>query len=300
MQNIEIIKQLQEKHKSIDKQKLNFYIRNLVLLEFLRYNDNVEYFDEAFESIMLENKSLDNELDYALQEAIFITLQPLRRDIDIKNLEKIIMGWSGQILKRDITEGRYAKDLIHYFDDDTLDLSVENLKNISKEKLKEYLEYNNMVACEEKEKCTKSLLKMVSKNISKPNMSDELFYSKLGPIYYRFIRIHPFQDGNGRVSRMLVNYMFNQRNDCLPIGLSNDDISELSKIQQQASKHIYIASMGNYLSDLQYEDCTDAEKMLTANIGTYLKNKQNQAKAKLFGAKKENYENIRDNRRYEL
>ena len=46
-------------------------------------------------------------------------------------------------------------------------------------------------------------------------------YVEAGWMHHRFVRTHPFQDGNGRVSRMLMAYAFIRRGDPPPVIPSN-------------------------------------------------------------------------------
>lgn len=286
MNSIEIIKQLQEKYKEVDSNSLMAYINNLIKIEYLRYHSNEDYFNTNFEDILLENKMPDNELDYAIEQAVFITLQPLRTDINVENIEQILLSWSGYILNRDISSGNYPKDIIHYFEDD----EEIDFTKMSKYQIRAIIEYNNMVSSDKKEHCTKILCKKIKRFSAKQaKMNDKNFYTNLAIINYRFLRIHPFDDGNGRVSRMLLNYMFNFRNDCIPIALDNNEINELIGIYKETSKLLYAAFMGVYLSNLEYDDegssYLEIEEQLIESIGRFLYLKQLNAKEQILKKK---------------
>ncbi len=282
MSNVEIIRQIQEKYNEIDRVILIAYINNLIKIEYLRYHSDENYFNDNVGSLLLGNKTPINELDYAIEQAIFITLQPLRTDIDTANIEQLLLNWSGYILNRDINSGRYPQDIIHYFEDD----EECNFMNMTKEEIKRRTEYNNMVSFEKKEHCTKLLCERIKHILAQQaKMNDKKFYISLAVINYRFIRIHPFEDGNGRVSRMLLNYIFNLRTGCIPIALNNDEINELIGIYKETSKFIYTAYMGGYLSSLEYADefpgYLKMEESLTEKIGLFLYKKQTNSKAML-------------------
>jgi hypothetical protein len=287
MSNIEIIKQLQEKVKEIDISTLIAYIKDLIKIEYLRYNNDEFYFNYNFENILLGNNLPSNKLDYAIDQAIFIILQPLRTDIDIKKIERELLSWNGYVLSRDINGGRYPKGILHYFEDD----EEFDFMNMSKDEIKARIEYNNMVPCDKKEQCTKVLCKKISKILSKQiKMNDEKYYTNLSIINYRFLRIHPFEDGNGRISRMLINYMINWRNESVPLALNNDEINELINIYKETSKFIYTAFMGGYLSELEYDDdfsfSLEVEEMLIGQISRFIYDKEAEAKNRLKSIQK--------------
>ena len=115
------------------------------------------------------------------------------------------------------------------------------------------------------------------------DISDEEFNSSLAIINYRFIRIHPFEDGNGRVSRMLLNYIWNLKNGCVPIGLDNDEINGMIEIYKNIDGLVYSAFMVSYLSNLKYDIdyCLEAEALLTMDIASFLAKNQQEAKIRL-------------------
>ena len=68
--------------------------------------------------------------------------------------------------------------------------------------------------------------------------NDEADKKQLSPIelaallHYRYIRIHPFEDGNGRISRLLVNYVL-IRNNYPPIIIQSKDKDNYLRILHQ-------------------------------------------------------------------
>ena len=73
MSNLDIIRDIQSHYDYIDKNTLMGYINELIKKEYLRYNQDINYFNQNFEDIFLNKREANNELD--IQRTLFIILK---------------------------------------------------------------------------------------------------------------------------------------------------------------------------------------------------------------------------------
>ncbi|MBQ9312055.1 MAG: Fic family protein [Bacteroidales bacterium] len=68
---------------------------------------------------------------------------------------------------------------------------------------------------------------------NKEEQNDKLSIIELATLFhYRYIRIHPFEDGNGRIARLLMNYILSKHNYPMIVVKTEDKHSYLSALHQ--------------------------------------------------------------------
>ena len=108
------------------------------------------------------------------------------------------------------------------------------------------------IDCDSEPNVTSGIFSSHKEDIKNENSNNINIVSFLAELHKRFILIHPFDDGNGRVIRLLMNYIL-MRLDFLPMVLTNRE---------------------EYIKAIQFSDAGDKkpiEKLFTNNIIFILK-----------------------------
>ena len=80
---------------------------------------------------------------------------------------------------------------------------------------------------------------------------DETFVRRCADFHFDFLRVHPFSDGNGRTSRILLSTMLGSRNIFFPsLYISNDIKSDFYKRSNDALKGIYETTQNDLIHRL--------------------------------------------------
>ena len=74
----------------------------------------------------------------------------------------------------------------------------------------------------------------VYQNIREQNVPTHV---EAGWLHHRFVRTHPFQDGNGRVSRLLVAYVYLRRGEAPPIIHANEKFPYIAAEPHPGTRH---------------------------------------------------------------
>lgn len=121
------------------------------------------------------------------------------------------------------------------------------------------------------EEAMRLLTEQISELVRKDNaITDEEFLKQANCFVYRFIRIHPFPDANGRTSRALMNMMTISRNILVPF--PKGEKGEYIKAMETTSQDIGYQEENGYLQSL-YTDSKQAlemEKEKTGSIYKYI------------------------------
>lgn len=91
--------------------------------------------------------------------------------------------------------------------------------------------------------------------------------SDLNPIelaawtHAEFVRIHPFIDGNGRTSRLLMNYQLLSQ-DFLPVSIDKENRLNYYNALEQYAVNGYLKPFSDFVSDLEEKQLDEYLKML--------------------------------------
>jgi Fic family protein len=88
------------------------------------------------------------------------------------------------------------------------------------------------------------LMTWYNDNINKKDINPILFATEF---HYKFIRIHPFDDGNGRIARLLMNFLLMQKGYPPAIIKTEDKNNYFSALQQADSGQLEF--FFNYISE---------------------------------------------------
>lgn len=123
------------------------------------------------------------------------------------------------------------------------------------------------------EDAMKNLAGEISTLVNEPDcISEESYIKKACELTYRFIRIHPFPDSNGRTSRALMNMLTLNRNILVPFPKETKD--QYINAMNKTSKKVGYRDDNGYLESL-YSDPQKARELegeYTTDIYEYIKN----------------------------
>jgi len=216
---------------------------------------------------LLRNKNKDYTDDDKNKARYFAT-KPFEI-FDLKDLETHLLKWNSYLIYNDANLGQYASDIIHFIDyDDEIDFAGNNIDEIKLQHSQ-----NLLIECEKKEMCFNLLLDRIKLKFSRKLSFQELI-KEIAIIDYRFFRIHPFEDGNGRTTRMLINaLLINQSYN--PVAVNQKMNEEKINITKKINELIYVFDMGTYLKSLEnpfYKTkATESEELLLKPLENYYK-----------------------------
>ena len=100
------------------------------------------------------------------------------------------------------------------------------------------------------------------------NFYEDLKYKKdLNPIvlaawtHAEFVRIHPFVDGNGRTSRLLMNYQL-MINGYLPVSVDKEDRLDYYNALEQYAAHGNLEPFSDFVADLEEKQLDEYLKLI--------------------------------------
>ncbi len=89
--------------------------------------------------------------------------------------------------------------------------------------------------------------------------------------HYRYIRIHPFEDGNGRIARLLVNYILKQHNWPMMVVKTKNKASYLTALAQADANVGLIPSDGAHASYADIKPFVEhMKKILMSDVTDYI------------------------------
>nr|WP_312985684.1 Fic family protein [Clostridioides sp.] len=254
----------------LNKKLTKFRPMDKASLNVLKEHDRIE---QIYSSTALEGNTITaSETKMILEKGITISGKSMREHLEIVNLNGAI---------------DYVEDLVRGNEP----LNESNLKQIH------FLVYNNTSKYDMKDvagvyrKVDVQILGSEHKPPSAYLVQDEMddFFKwvevnkdKLHPIEYasqvhlKFVTIHPFIDGNGRVARLLMNFALTSKG-YPPIAIKPDNESRTR--YNKALEHAQVTGDSSDFTDIVYELSKEKLTSMLRNLETY--NDLNKQKSKI-------------------